>query len=784
MQVSYNWLKELVNIDVTSHDLSEKMSTSGIEVEGVETRSKGLSKLVVGEVLSTQEIPETHLNICQVNVGEVEPTQIVCSAPNIKAGIKVIVALPGARISGNHKIKKGKIRGVESLGMICSLQEIGFPENIVPKAYAEGIYYLPADAENGAEIFDYLEMNDEVLELSITPNRADALSMRGVAHEVAAIYDNKQVKFDEKVVTESDTKTSEKIAVDVTTDKVLTYKMRIIEGITVAPSPQWLQNRLMSEGIRPINNVVDVTNFVLLYFGQPLHAFDYAKFDEKKILVRQAENGEKLTTLDGAVRELAAEDIVITVGGQPVAGENTEITDSSTSVALESAIFDGTSIRKTSQKFNLRSESSARFEKGINHADVELALDYAAAMIVELAGGTITSGVVSSNDFVAQDVTVSITLDKINRALGLTLNSTDVVAIFDKLGFSTSVAGEKFDVTVPPRRWDITIEADLVEEVARIYGYDNIPNTLPQAGNTIGELKPMQAFRRDVRTNLEGAGLSEVISYSLTTAEKAVQFTKLPKDNLTALAMPMSEERSTLRLNLISGMLDIVRYNLARGNDTLAVYEIGQVFAKFGNETDNRPTELPQVAIAMTGKSYDFYAAKGVVENLLVKFDNVRFEADNTIAELHPGRTARILVDDVEVGFIGQVHPTTAKAYDISETYVASLDLTALLAQQLAQVIFTDIPKFQASKRDIALLVDRTATNQEVLDVITSSKVKTLIKAELFDVYTGDNVAADKKSLAYTLTFQSAENQLTDDEISAAVTKITKKLVEFGAEIR
>ena len=381
MQVSYNWLKELVNIDVPSHDLSEKMSTSGIEVEGVETRSEGLSKLVVGEVLSTQEIPETHLNICQVNVGEDQPTQIVCGAPNIKAGIKVIVALPGARIAGNHKIKKGKIRGVESLGMICSLQEIGFPENIVPKAYADGIYYLPADAENGAEIFDTLEMNDDVLELSITPNRADALSMRGVAHEVAAIYDNKQVKFDEKVVTESDTKTSEKIAVDVTTDKVLTYKMRIIEGITVASSPQWLQNRLMNEGIRPINNVVDVTNFVLLYFGQPLHAFDYAKFDDKKILVRQAENGEKLTTLDGAARDLAAEDIVITVGGQPVAlagvmgGENTEITDSSTSVALESAIFDGTSIRKTSQKFNLRSESSARFEKGINHADVETELD-------------------------------------------------------------------------------------------------------------------------------------------------------------------------------------------------------------------------------------------------------------------------------------------------------------------------------------------------------------------------------------------------------------------------
>ncbi|WP_172208351.1 phenylalanine--tRNA ligase subunit beta [Lactococcus hodotermopsidis] len=790
MQVSKNWLKELTNIDVTSHDLSEKMSTSGIEVEGVERRSAGLSKLVVGEVLETQQIPETHLNICQVAIGEEQPTQIVCGAPNVKSGIKVIVALPGARIAGNHKIKKGKIRGVESLGMICSLEEIGFPENVVPKAYVDGIFYMPETAENGAEIFDYLDMHDEVLELSITPNRADALSMRGVAHEVAAIYENTHVNFDEKMLIESDEKTSDKIAVEVATDKVLTYKMRLIEEVKIAPSPQWLQNRLMNEGIRPINNVVDVTNFVLLYFGQPLHAFDYNKFDEKKILVRKAENGEKITTLDSSERELTDEDIVITVAGKPVAlagvmgGENTEITDSSTSVALESAIFDGTSIRKTSQKFNLRSEASARFEKGINQADVEIALDYAAAMIAELAGGKIAAGVVSNNDFTAKDVTVSITLDKINRALGLLLNELEVTAIFDRLGFVTTVTNETFNVTVPPRRWDIAIEADLVEEVARIYGYDNIPNTLPNVSNTIGELTAMQKFRRVIRTNLEGAGLSEVISYSLTTPEKAVQFTKFPTENLTALAMPMSEERRTLRLNLTSGMLDIVRYNIARGNDKLAIYEIGQVFAKFGNETDNRPTELPTVALAMTGKAYDFYDIKGVVENLLTKFDKVRFEADKAIGELHPGRTARVIVGEIEVGFVGQVHPTTAKAYDIPETYVASLDLTVLLANQPEQVIFTDIPKFQASRRDMALLVDRHVTNQEILDIITSSKVKTLAKVELFDVYTGENVASTKKSLAYTLTFQSAENQLTDDEITAAVTKITKKLGEFGAEIR
>ena len=790
MQVSYNWLKELVDIDVPAHDLSEKMSTSGIEVEGVEVRSEGLSKLVVGEVLSTEAIPETHLNICQVNVGEELPTQIVCGAPNIKAGIKVIVALPGARIAGNYKIKKGKIRGVESLGMICSLQEIGFPESIVPKEYAEGIYYLPNDAVSGDEIFDYLEMHDEVLELSITPNRADALSMRGVAHEVAAIYEGKTVHFDEKVLTESDVKTSDKVSVTVESDKVSTYTMRVIENVTVAPSPQWLQNRLMSEGIRPINNIVDVTNFVLMYFGQPLHAFDYAKFEDKAVVVRQAKDDETVTTLDGVDRKLSKEDTIITVAGKPVAlagvmgDKDTEVSAKTTTIALEAAIFDGTTIRKTSQKFNLRSESSARFEKGINQADVTNALDYAAAMIVELAGGTLTQGIVANNDFTAKDVTVSITVDKLNRSLGLSLDTAAIISIFDRLGFTTAVTGDQLAVTVPPRRWDISIEADLIEEVARIYGYDNIPNTLPQAGNTIGELTPAQRLSREVRTTLEGAGLSEVISYSLTTAEKAVQFTKLPVKQLTALAMPMSEERSTLRVNLISGLLDIVSYNLARGNDRLALYEVGKVFATLGNETDKRPTELPQVAFALTGKDYDFYAIKGIIEALLLKFEQVRFEADDSIVELHPGRTARILIGETEVGFVGQVHPVIAKSYDISETYVANLDLTALLLKQPEQVIFTDIPKFQASKRDIALLVDRTTTNQDILDLIQGSKVKTLIKADLFDVYTGENVASDKKSLAYTLTFQSADKQLTDDEITAAVAKITKNILASGAEIR
>jgi phenylalanyl-tRNA synthetase beta chain len=743
----------------------------------------------VGYVESTELIPDTHLTICQVNVGEDELRQIVCGAPNIKAGVNVIVALPGARIAGNYKIKKGKIRGVESLGMICSLQEIGFPEGVVPKEFADGIYYLPADAVPGDDIFKYLDMDDEVLELSITPNRADALSMRGVAHEVAAIYGS-DLHLQEKELVEGSEVAADKVSVAVETDKVLTYQMRVIDGVKVAPSPQWLQNLLMNEGIRPISNVVDVTNFILLYFGQPLHSFDYNKFDKGAIVARQARDGEVIVTLDGEEREMSAEDIVITADGKPVAlagvmgGLDTEIDDASTTVALEAAVFDSKSIRKTSQKFNLRSESSSRFEKGINHAAVNAALDYAAAMIAELAGGTVLAGTVADKAFVANDVTVSITLSKINSALGTSLDEAEVVRIFKQLGFEVAVDGERFDVTVPPRRWDISIEADLVEEVARIYGYDNLPTTLPAGGATVGQLTPMQKLRRRIHGLMTGAGLSEVVTYALTTADKAVEFSKLPKDKMTSLAMPMSEERTTLRLSLITGLLDTVAYNANRGNKELAIYEIGTVFPTMGDETDGRPTELPQLAFAMTGKDVDFYAAKGIVENALLAYSDVRFEADAEIAEMHPGRTAKVVVGGVEIGFVGQVHPATAKAYDIATTYVASLDMTQLLALQPAQVVFKDIPKFQAAKRDVALLVDRVVTNQDLLDVIASAKVKTLTDVTLFDVYTGENVAADKKSMAYSLTFLNAEQQLTDEEINAAMTKISKKLEEFGAEIR
>ena len=801
MLVSYKWLKELVDVDVTTAELAEKMSTTGIEVEGVETPAEGLSKIVVGEVLTCEDVPETHLHLCQVDTGDDSPRQIVCGAPNIKAGIKVIVALPGARIADNYKIKKGKIWGMESLGMICSLQELGISESVVPKEFSDGIQILPKDAVPGQSVFPYLNLDDEIVELAITPNRADALSMRGVAYEVAAIY-GKKVHLPEKQVHEIDSKAVDKLTVAIESDKALTYKARLVENVTVTPSPQWLQNLLMNAGIRPINNVVDVTNYVLLYFGQPMHAFDYAKFADKTIVARQAKAGEKLVTLDGEERELITDDLVISVADQAVAlagvmgGQSTEIDVDSKTVVLEAAVFDGQSVRKTSSRLNLRSESSSRFEKGVNYDTVGQALDFAAAMLEEIAGGQTLAGQVQAGSLPTEPAQVSTSLNYVNVRLGTNLTMADIQNVFDKLEFPVTGDQEHFTVTVPRRRWDISIQADLVEEIARIYGYEKLPTTLPEAAGTAGELTVSQKLRRKVRTLAEGAGLSEIISYALTTPEKAVQFAQNPT-NVTELMWPMSIERSALRQNVVAGMLDTIAYNVARKNKDIAIYEIGKVFEQKGNPKEDLPNEQDTFALAMTGlvsdkdfqtaaQPVDFFHVKGILEALFDKLDLVvDYVPDKSLAALHPGRTASLVLAGQTIGFVGQVHPEVAKDYGIPETYVAEINLTALQANLQPAQAFVEITKFPAISRDIALLVDQAVSHQAVLDAIQEAGVKRLTSIKLFDVYAGHNIVHGKKSMAYSLTFQNPDDNLTDEEVAKYMEKITKSLTEkVAAEVR
>ena len=609
MLVSYKWLNEYLDLSkITAKELADQMSLTGIEVEAVTRPMDGMKKIVVGEVKECVPHPDSdHLSICQVDIGEEELSQIVCGAPNVKAGIKVIVALPGSRIAGNVKIKKGKMRGQVSNGMICSLQEIGYADNVIPKEYSEGIQYLPEDAVCGDQVFKYLDMDDDLIELSITPNRADALSMRGVAYEVGAIY-RQTPQFKDLPLVESNQLASDKIKVSVEdTNDAPSYQIRIIENVKIAPSPQWLQNRLMNAGIRPINNVVDVTNYVLMLFGQPLHAFDYDRLNSQEIVVRRAKAGETLVTLDDETRELTPEQIVITNGKEPIAlagvmgGRDSEIIESTTTVALEAALFEPIAIRKASKAFNLRSESSARFEKGINRATVSQACDFAAAMIQQLAGGEVLAGAVVGSSVDAKDVTVAVKLERINQYLGTDLTVDQVDEIFTALGFIFERKETSYQVNVPPRRWDISIEADLIEEVARIYGYNQLPSTLPSGETVAGSLTPEQKALRKIRTLLEGDGLNEAISYALTTEEKSKQFTF--KDSVvTRLDWPMTEDRSVLRMNLISGLLDDVQYNVARRNTQIALYEVGRVFYQNENPKKNLPLEENHIAFALSGQ--------------------------------------------------------------------------------------------------------------------------------------------------------------------------------------
>ncbi len=804
MLVSYKWLNELVDLSVTADELADKMSRTGIEVEEVNVPEEGLKKIVVGDVKACEPHPDSdHLSICQVDVGEEELSQIVCGAPNIKAGKKVIVALPNSRITGNVKIKKGKMRGQVSLGMICSLQELGYSDNLIPKEYADGIYFMPDEAIPGEPVFPYLEMDDAIIELSITANRADALSMRGVAHEVGAIYRQTPVFPTKELVEDTSTKIDDYLTVKVeeVTDTP-NYRMRVVKDVTVKESPLWLQTRLMNEGIRPISNVVDVTNYVLLLFGQPMHAFDYDKIGSKEIVVRRARDEEVLKTLDGEERRLTPANIVITNGQEPIAlagvmgGYDSEIVSTTTTVALEAATFEPITTRLTSKQFGLRSESSSRFEKGINLETVQEACDFAAAMVAELGDGTVVSGEIVASETKAPKVEIDITLTKINRSLGTDLTAEIVGEIFEALGFPFTVVEDAFTVNIPARRWDITIEADLVEEVARIYGYDNLPSTLPSGEALPGALTRKQQLVRTTQTTLEGSGLTEAISYALTTEAKAIEFV-LEQQAVVKLQSPMSEDHAVLRQNLTSGLLTDLAYNVARKNSDVALFEIGNVFSN--TDSGQMPTEGRHLGMAITGawedKTWqvaktpvDFYLLKGIFENLLgvIGADSlVTFEPTADLPALHPGRTTKIVIDGQTIGFIGQIHPLTAKEYSINETYVLEVDLDCLFAQELVGIDYEVVSKFPSMKRDIALLVDTTVSNQDLVAVIKGHGGKFLQTVQLFDIFQGEKLGAGKKSMAYSLSFQNPEATLIDDEITAAMAKIENALVhEYSVEIR
>ncbi|WP_286229325.1 phenylalanine--tRNA ligase subunit beta [Neobacillus mesonae] len=803
MFVSYKWLQDYVDLTgVTAMELAEKITKSGIEVEGVEVLNEGIKGVVVGHVLEREQHPNADkLNKCLVDIGADEPVQIICGAPNVDKGQKVAVATVGAKLPGNFKIKKAKLRGEESNGMICSLQELGMEGKIVPKEYAEGIFVFPADAVVGTDAIAELNRDDEVLELGLTPNRSDCLSMLGVAYEVAAIL-GKDVKLPETNLEAAAEKASDyvKIVVDVPEDNPL-YAAKIIKNVKIGPSPLWMQTRLMNSGIRPHNNVVDITNYILLEYGQPLHAFDYDRLGSKEILVRRANDGEKFTTLDDVERTLTSDHLVITNGTEPVAlagvmgGANSEVTDDTTTVLLEAAYFNGQTVRKASKDHGLRSEASARFEKGVDPNRVRPAGERAAYLMAKYAGGEVLEGAAEVDTLTIEPAVVSITLEKINRVLGTDLEMSQVKDIFDRLQFESSVEGETITVTAPTRRGDIKIEEDLVEEVARLYGYDHIPMTLPVGSSTPGRLSAYQKNRRVVRQYLEGAGLYQAVTYSLTSEDKAAQYA-LEKREAIHLAMPMSEDRSVLRLSLLPQLLEVVKYNSARQNDSLAVYETGNVF--LANGADTLPEEREHLAAAITGlwtnhswqgekKPVDFFVLKGILEGLFAKLgltDKVEY-VQAQVDGLHPGRTAEIKLNGSAIGFIGQVHPSVQKDLDLKDTYVFELSLKAVLEEETEDLHYVAIPRFPSITRDIALVANKETVSGTLKNIILEAGAPLLKEAYVFDLYEGDKMEEGKKSIAFSLKYADPERTLTDEEVTKVHEKVLAALGEkAGAVLR
>ncbi|MBM7692838.1 phenylalanyl-tRNA synthetase beta chain [Peribacillus deserti] len=803
MFVSYRWLQEYVDLSgISPEELAEKITKSGIEVEGVEKKSEGLKGVVVGHVLEKEKHPEADkLNKCLVDLGQENPVQIICGAANVDKGQKVAVATVGAVLPGNFKIKKAKLRGEESNGMICSLQELGIEPKVVAKDYSSGIFVFPSDAEVGQDAFSLLGLDDSILELGLTPNRADAMSMLGVAYEVAAIL-GREVKWPQIEEHASAEDASEYISVNVEAkeDNPL-YVAKVIKDVKIGPSPLWMQTLLMNSGIRPHNNIVDITNYVLLEYGQPLHAFDYDKIGSKEILVRKASEGEKIVTLDETERTLKADHLVITNGSEPIAlagvmgGANSEVGSDTTTVLLESAYFTGGVIRKASKDHGLRSEASSRYEKGVDPNRVRQSAERAADLMAKYAAGTVLKGSVTSDSLQAEPAVVSITLDKINKVLGTELQITQIKDIFERLQFAAVVEGQEITVTVPTRRGDITIEEDLIEEVARLYGYDNLPVTLPVAETVPGGLTPYQLKRRRVRSFLEGAGLYQAVTYSLTTDEKAGQYS-LEKADTIRLAMPMSEERSTLRLSITPQLLEILKYNLARQNDSIAIYETGSVFLK--TEEDELPIEKEQLAGALTGlwhsqlwqgekKPVDFYVAKGVLEGLFTELGlagTVTYlPAD--IAGMHPGRTAEIKLNGEPIGFVGQVHPSVQKEMDLKDTFVFELSLQSILQAQAEPIAYESIPRFPSITRDIALVVNSETAAGDIYGIILEAGGKLLKEVSIFDLYEGDRMEQGKKSVAFSLKYLDPERTLTDEEVTKAHNKVLKAVEEkTGATLR
>ena len=818
MKLSKNFVKDYVDIDVDIKELAEDMTRVGNEYDSA-GKLLDATNLVIGEVKECEMHPDSdHLHVCKVDIGR-EVLNIVCGAPNVRKGLKVIVALDGAVLPGvtvkaaggiekddkPRIIKRSMVRGQESNGMLCSMLELGLEHKYADEVDKTGIHELPSDAPVGEDPIAYMGMDDEVVDFDLTANRGDLLSILGMAYELGAIYD-KDVKDIDLSHKENSENINDSFKVEVNTDNCSIFLARKVKNIKIGESPAYIKNRLIASGIRPINNVVDISNYVMLETGQPLHFYD-ADTLKGKIEVRMAKEDEKLFTLDGKERTLSNEDIVISDGERAIGlagvmgGLDTEITDSTKNVLIESAIFDGVKIRKTSKEI-LRSEASSRFEKGLDPNRTYMALERAAKLLEEYASGEVVGGIAKYDKENLKNRKIEISFKNINDVLGMNIAKKDVLDVFRRLKFEVYIDGkksefkeqekdletiEKITVSVPRRRGDISIKEDLIEEVGRIYGVDNIVGRLPEMPMKAGSYDKVT---RGIRNKMVDLGLNETLSYILVNDKEAKYFTK-DDTELVSLLDPMTEERNTLRHSILPSLLKIYEYNKARSNKDVSIFEIGKAFYKKGEEYG----ETNKIAALMTGDYYlgigskkqvDFYVIKGIVEELLdyLGYGNrysFVIKEDKMPEEVHPGQTALISVNNDIVGLVGRVHPALEK----EAVYVLEIDLDKLLDKKVGKMKYKEISKFPSVKKDLAVVVDKNVTAEEIAVLIKKAGGSSLSKIEAFDVYTGKGIDENKKSIAYSLTFEKMDRTLTDEEINQSIEKIVEMLnKKIGAELR
>lgn len=786
MKLSINFLKDYVDIDVDTKKLAEDMTNVGNEYDSAE-RLINATNLVIGEVLECEPHPDSdHLHICKVNVGE-QVLPIVCGAPNVRKGLKVIVALPGANLPGGITIKAGKIRGEESNGMLCSMAELGLESKFLSPEDKEGIHELPQEAPVGEDPIKYLKMDDEIIDFELTANRGDLLSVLGMAHEVAAIY-NKKVKNIDLQYDENNRNITDEFNIKVETENCSMLLVKKVENVTIKESPEFIKNRLIASGIRPINNVVDISNYVMLETGQPLHFYD-ADTLKGRLEVRMAKNGEKLTTLDGIERILSEENIVISDGEKAIGlagvmgGLETEVTTNTKNIIIESAIFNPVKIRMTSKEI-LRSEASNRFEKGLDPNRTYMAIERSCNLLQKYAGAEIVGGLEKYDTTDLSNKKIEITYNNINSLLGSDISKKDVLDIFERLGFGYEEKEEKIIVEVPRRRIDVNIKEDLIEEVGRIYGVNNIKGKLPMTPTKLGSY---DKTKRQIRNKLIDLGLNETLSYVLVNEKEANDFTT-DNPEVVKLLAPMTEERNALRHSIIPSLLKIYEYNKSHYNKDVCIFEIGKTFYK----KDEEYGEENKIAGLMTGNYYlgiekkqvDFYIIKGIVEELLdyLGYGN-RYSfviKENLPKELHPGQSALISVNNDIVGIIGKIHPQKVK----ENVYVFEINLEKLLAKKVSKMKYKEISKYPSIKKDLAIITNKEVEAQEIATLIKKSAGSLLLNTEVFDVYTGKGIEENKKSIAYSLEFGANDRTLTDEEINNILEKIIANLTKNGAEIR